>query len=584
MDSNSTEVGSIHYELDLDDQKFKTGMKGASDGIQGLKGHLESAEGASKTFALGLAAVGAGLVAFGVKSVQAFQESETAGAQLNAVLASTHGIAGLYKEDLDDQAQALMRLTGVSDEAVTAGQSMLLTFTNIRGGTMQEATGTLLDMATAMNGGTIPSAEAMRSQAIQLGKALNDPTDGVTKLTRVGVTFTEEQKKQIEALQKSGDVAGAQAVMLKELQTEFGGSAKMAGGTFSGQLNILKETFGNLMEVIGQGIVKYLTPLVVKMSEFVTSIMDDDPIGYLVMQFNNLKPHLPVIAGLIMGALIPAFWGLASAIFATIFGSGLYLFIAVGALVALGVKALIEHFGGLQGTLNALKPIIDTMVLVWDAMLKPALMGVWDVIANQLWPALKNLWETIAPVLIPVLKVLAIILGATIVGAILLATYAFQAIMVVATNIINSFTWVVDKIKDLIGWFYKLGTAPGEALKGAGNAIIDAFAKAFDWLKEKFGEAKEWMDKLNPFHRNSPSLIDNITRGVGVIKEQFSSLNNIQLMPVSQLAPDYREANQSVSNSSTIIFNGNINNTENRTLDDIGGRINGQLTAVRLGV
>jgi len=180
--------------------------------------------------------------------------------------------------------------------------------------------------------------------------------------------------------------------------------------------------------------------------------------------------------------------------------------------------------------------------------------------------------------------VLGAILGLAIVGAIMLAIGAIKVIIWYITEWVKVFTWIVDKIKDVISWFYKLATSPGEALKDAGQAIINAFSKAFDWLKDKFKEAKDWMNELNPFTRHSPSLIDNIVRGVGIIKSQYGSLNDINLMPVSQLAPDYREAGStSVNNNSTIIFNGDINNTENRTLDDIGGRINGQLTQIRLG-
>ena len=52
---------------------------------------------------------------------------------------------------------------------------MLLTFTNIGKDVFPQATSTLVDMATAMNNGVTPSAEALSAQAIQLGKALNDP-------------------------------------------------------------------------------------------------------------------------------------------------------------------------------------------------------------------------------------------------------------------------------------------------------------------------------------------------------------------------------------------------------------------------
>jgi hypothetical protein len=72
-----------------------------------------------------------------------------------------------------------------------------------------------------MNGGATPSAEALSGQAIQLGKALNDPIAGISALSRVGVTFTEEQKATIESMVKMGDVAGAQKLILAELAREF---------------------------------------------------------------------------------------------------------------------------------------------------------------------------------------------------------------------------------------------------------------------------------------------------------------------------------------------------------------------------
>ena len=62
--------------------------------------------------------------------------------------------------------------------------------------------------------------------AIQLGKALNDPIKGITALTRVGVTFTEQQKDQITTLVESGKTIDAQKIILGELQKEFGGSAE----------------------------------------------------------------------------------------------------------------------------------------------------------------------------------------------------------------------------------------------------------------------------------------------------------------------------------------------------------------------
>ena len=84
-----------------------------------------------------------------------------------------------------------------------------------------------VDLAQAMGG-------APKDAAIQLGKALNDPIKGISALTRIGVTFTDEQKAQIKTMQEAGDMAGAQGVILAELNKEFGGSAQAAADADGG--------------------------------------------------------------------------------------------------------------------------------------------------------------------------------------------------------------------------------------------------------------------------------------------------------------------------------------------------------------
>lgn len=106
-------------------------------------------------------------------------------AQLEAVLKSTGGTVGLTAEQIKNYASELQTTTGIADDVIQSGQNMLLTFTNIGKDVFPKATNTLLDMATAMNGGATPSAEALKGSAIQLGKALNDPIEGISALSRV---------------------------------------------------------------------------------------------------------------------------------------------------------------------------------------------------------------------------------------------------------------------------------------------------------------------------------------------------------------------------------------------------------------
>src|SRR3990172_8505174 len=154
------------------------------------------------------------------------------------------GVAGVTADMANELANSLMGVTRFGDEAILSGENMLLTFTNIGKDVFHEATEVMLDMSQALG-------QDIKSSAIQLGKALQDPIQGVTALRRVGVNFTEDQQKMIESMVESGDLMGAQKFILQELQTEFGGSARAAGETFAGQLDILKNSLLNVAEGIG---------------------------------------------------------------------------------------------------------------------------------------------------------------------------------------------------------------------------------------------------------------------------------------------------------------------------------------------
>ena len=225
---------------------------------------------------VGAAAFGGALV-LGVKSaVDAFAESERVQAQTTAVLKSTGAAANVTAKQVTDLATAVSKKTGIDDEAVQAQENLLLTFTKVRNEAgknndiFTQATGIVTDLATSMNNGALPSMEQMNSSSIKIGKALNDPVKGLTALTKVGVTFTEGQKKQVTALEASGHHLEAQKIVLKELKTEFGGAAEAAGNTFSGKIAKAKVAVGNLEEAIGG----QLVPVISAGADALTGLVD----------------------------------------------------------------------------------------------------------------------------------------------------------------------------------------------------------------------------------------------------------------------------------------------------------------------
>lgn len=183
------------------------------------------------------------------ESVKAFIRQEAAIAQLEQRLKSTGGVAGFTSEQLQRMASSLQDVTTFGDEATIEMQALLLTFTQIQGPIFERAQESILNVATAM--GT-----DLKSAAIQVGKALNDPKGQLSALSRSGIQFTEVQKDMIKTMQESGDVAGAQAVILKELETQFGGAARAARETFGGALIAAGNSIGDLSEKFAEAIIE----------------------------------------------------------------------------------------------------------------------------------------------------------------------------------------------------------------------------------------------------------------------------------------------------------------------------------------
>lgn len=236
--------------------------RGLSQGSSGLRRF-----GKMAAFVGGAAALG-GLVAVLKVGIDEFGQAQKVIAQTGAVLKSTGGVANVTAGRIDSMAMSLMKLTGVDDETIAAGENLLLTFTKIRNETGKG--NKIFDQATlAMVNLSVAMGKDMNASAILVGKALNDPVKGVGALSKAGVQFTASQKETIKALVESGDAMSAQKMILKELETQFGGSAKAAGQTLPGQLNILKETFRNTAESLVARFIPAITTAAQKLLGFV---------------------------------------------------------------------------------------------------------------------------------------------------------------------------------------------------------------------------------------------------------------------------------------------------------------------------
>lgn len=247
-------VGGAVVRLTLDKSQFDAGLRQARGETEAGATGMGKFAGAAKA---GFALAGLAALKFGADSVKAFSESQQIGAQTTAVLRSTGGAANVTADDVESLANEIRNLSGIDDEAVQASENLLLTFRDIHNEAgkgndiFNQTTLAIADMATAMNQGAIPSQEQLAQTTIQVGKAMNDPIKGMTALRRVGVAFSDSQVQVITRMQESGDLMGAQKLILQELTTEFGGAAEAAGNTFAGSMAKAKNKVDDLKEAIG---------------------------------------------------------------------------------------------------------------------------------------------------------------------------------------------------------------------------------------------------------------------------------------------------------------------------------------------
>ncbi len=188
------------------------------------------------------------------ESVDIAGQTERAMALTKSTIEATGMTAGITAEKIREMANEIQRNTAISSDSAQAGMNMLLEYTRIGENVFPKATEAMLDMATAINGGVIPSATQLESSAKQIGSALNDPINGVRRLTQSGITFTEQQKEQIRTLVESNRLVEAQGVILERLAV-FQGSAEAQAETYQGRIASLNNEFNDIKRIIGQAVI-----------------------------------------------------------------------------------------------------------------------------------------------------------------------------------------------------------------------------------------------------------------------------------------------------------------------------------------
>lgn len=231
-------VRKAQGRLDKQNSTIARGFQRAAAGASVLNGPLNGVSGRLNAIATALRLTNVGYVALGgavstlgvalTGGVKSLANYEVQMKRVEAVQKATGYAAGFTGEQIHDMAQDIAMSTLASVDGVMSAAAALGTFGSISGEAFEKTLRLSQDVAEAM--GT-----DMQGATIQLGKALEDPTRGLTALSRAGVTFTQGTRDQIAAAVEFGDTLKAQGLILDQVEAQLGGvGAAVADDTLIG--------------------------------------------------------------------------------------------------------------------------------------------------------------------------------------------------------------------------------------------------------------------------------------------------------------------------------------------------------------
>jgi hypothetical protein len=262
--------GSRTLKLSIlaDVDNLKKGLGQAGDETNSFGGKIgEFGKKAALAFAAVGVAVGVMAVKFAKDAIAAGEAAATANARIDQINTSM-GLFGestnIVTANLIKYAEETARATGIDTNSIKATQAKLLTFKELAlsadtvGGNFERATAAAIDLGAAGFG----TAE---TNAVALGKALNDPIKGITALSKGGITFTEAEKERIKTLVESNKMGEAQAMILKAIETQVGGTAEATANAS----DKMKVALTQITEKVGLA----LLPAFEELSNFILNVI-----------------------------------------------------------------------------------------------------------------------------------------------------------------------------------------------------------------------------------------------------------------------------------------------------------------------
>lgn len=531
----ATNVGSLYYDLNLDDTGFKQGLANVDNHLKGFGDKMN--------------AIGTKMTDVGKRA--------TMGITLPIV--GAFGFATKAASDLNETMNKVDVAFGTSAGKVKAWGDTALANMGLAKQSALDAAALFGDMSTSMGLPQDKAAE-MSTSLTQLGAdlasfknisfdraqtALAGVYTGETEaLKGLGIVMTQSNLAafaQAQGITKSMDemtqaelVSLRYAYVMDKTKNAQGDFARTADGT-ANRTRTMQETFKETAATLGQN----LLPVANRLMEFVTG---------LTQKFAALSPEqqkVVLIIGAIIAVIPPLLIGLGMLVTSIGAISTAFGFLAANPVV-LAIIAIILVIAGLAFLIiknwDTLKQWFSTFV----GAVAGFFTGMWQGIQNIFnagvnW--VKQNWDLLIGILlggVGLLVVLVIRHWDSIVGAIRNAiNWAVSTVSNGVSNIISFFTSLPSRIAGAVGGMGNLLYDKGRdlingLLNGAGSLLskIGSFFldKVPDWIKSPFKKALGISSPSRVFAEygkyTMQGLQQGITRNAGMVERAVANVGN----------------------------------------------------------
>lgn len=459
-----------------------------------LNSMLVDAQDASRRFATGLGWASAAIGGLGGLAIKTASDLEQTTISFTTMLGSAEK-ANIFVRDLVDFAKRtpfeLRGLQDASKQLLAYGFAQNEVIPNLKA---------LGDIAAGVGMDKLPNlilafGQVRAATKLTGGDLRQFSEAGVPLLAQLAENFHKTAGEIQEMVSKGkigfADVQKALMDMSKE-GGRFNNLMDNQSKSLGGMISNLKDAWNQFLTQEGAKFIEWAKKVVTYVIDLVQNKLPGwiDTMARLGTALAENKVAIMLIAGAIVGALVPAIWGVIKGLAAM--GSELAPFILLGAAIGLLIGIITDLWHTNEGFKNAvisawnfistaisdavqaikkaIEPVLPTLIALFDSLMQ-SVRAVWAVFVD--------LWKILEPVLKPVLEILGKVTIGILVAALNSLAFIIKGVVEVLTFLIQQFTLVVNWIRQQI-----------EGL-GALSGVWQAFGALWEAIMNKIATVRE---------------------------------------------------------------------------------------------